>query len=97
MTTETQTVNAYQLTSLAYALALEVASGMRATKHYSSMAVAKRLGYTGKQLKLDALIWAVEIMLNNSFTPKPFITKVLNDKGLEIYVTEDGEKFIDTY
>lgn len=93
----TITVPGVQLVSLAYALSLELSTGMRATKHYSTLAVAKRLGYTGKQRKLDALLWTVGNLLDNGYNVKPIIVKTLNDNGYEIYVTEDNEKFIDTF
>lgn len=94
---ETTTVPGVQLVSLAYALSLEISTGMRATKHYSTLSVAKRLGYTGKQRKLDALLWTVGNLLDNDYAVKHIIVKTLNNNGYEIYVDDNGQKFIDSY
>ena len=94
---ETMTVPGVQLVSLAYALSLEVSTGMKATKSHSLMTVAKRLGYVGKSNKLDALLWTVGNLLDNGYELKPTIIKTLNNNGYEIYVDDNGDKFVDSY
>jgi hypothetical protein len=90
MTTTTQTVNAYQLVTLAHGLALEISHpGMKLTNKAPGLTtVAKRLGYTGKANKLNALMWAVTIMVNNDLDISKNILKALNDNGYELYIDE---------
>jgi hypothetical protein len=98
-TTDTQTVNAYQLVTLAHGLALEISHpGMKLTNKAPGLTtVAKRLGYTGKASKIDALLWAVTIMVNNDLTISSNILKALNENGYELYIDDDRQQFIDSY
>jgi hypothetical protein len=87
MTTTTQTVNAYQLVTLAHGLALEIEHpGMKLTGKANLVTVAKRFGYPGVARKVPALVWACEIMLNNDLPVNDHIMKVLSDNGYELEV-----------
>ena len=99
MTTTTQTVNAYQLVTLVHGLALEIAHpGMKLTNKAPGLTtVAKRMGYTGKANKLEALIWAGNILLLNNLSLSQSIVDVLNDNGYEVWVDDFGTEFIDSY
>jgi len=80
-------MNGYQLVTLTSALALEVQNpAMKASSRWSTLTMAKRLGYTGKARKIDALLWCAEIMLANDMTPNSYVLEVLDAKG---YVLND--------
>lgn len=96
MTTTETTVGAYQLVTLASALSLEVAHPrMKASSHFATMTVAKRLGYSGPNRKLNALVWAANIMVDNNIMPSPSIIRTLADNGYELLQGEDNELFFD--
>lgn len=80
---ETQTVNAYQLVTLAHGLALEINHpGMKLTNKAPGLTtVAKRMGYTGKATKLEALAWAASIMIENELPVSQNIWQALIDNG----------------
>jgi hypothetical protein len=80
-------MNAYQLVALTSALALEVKNPrMKAHSRLSTLSKAKEYGYNGKARKLDALVWCVEVMLNNGLTPNPNVVGVLESKGYALPV-----------
>jgi hypothetical protein len=89
-TIDTQTVNAYQLVTLAHGLALEINHpGMKLTNKAPGLTtVAKRMGYTGKASKVEALAWAATIMLNNDLDVDTNIWQALINNG---YGLEGGE------
>lgn len=87
--------NAYQFITLSSALSLELNTGMKASRHWSTLTLAKQYGYTGKQRKLDALVWVCEVLLNNGLKVMPYVMETLNKNGYELLVDEEGEQFID--
>lgn len=87
--------NAIQFMTLASALSLEIGTGLKANSHWSTLSVAKRYGYTGKQRKIDALAWVADTLLTNGFELQNNVVQTLEKNGYSILVDEEGEQFID--
>jgi len=91
-----ETINAFRVVTLCSALTLEVKHpGMKANSKLNVINAARSMGYTGKQRKLDALVWVVEILLYNGLPVSDMTMKVLNDNGYELLVDDNNETFID--
>lgn len=91
-----ETINAFRVVTLCSALTLEVKHpGMKANSKLNTINAARSMGYTGKQRKLDALVWVVELLLHNGMNVMPMTMQVLNDNGYELLADDNGETFID--
>lgn len=91
-----ETINAFRVVTLASALHLEVKHpGMKANSKLNVINAARSMGYDGKQRKLDAFVWVIELMLNAGLPVSPSYIETLNDNGYTVLADDDNEYFID--